>query len=244
MSRSPLHKGLLALGLVLVMVLAGYLVDLASLVHPQRLQDLLGKAGFLAPVFYMALMALAVVIAVIPSLPLDVAAGAFFGPLLGTLYSALGATAGAMASFLIARYVGREFIAKHLQGHINFCTRCSDRLLIRVIVVSRLLPFVSFDVVSYGAGLTKMSLKAFTLATFLGMLPLTLVYNYFGAVLVFNQYLAMFFGLLLVVLVFLVPRWIERYDLFSLRQYFDHTGVDKAAELPIGQGGEPRMPKK
>lgn len=243
MNSLPLRKGLLALGLVLVMVLAGYMVDLASLVHPQRLQDLLGKAGFLAPVLYMALMALAVVIAVIPSLPLDVAAGAFFGPLLGTLYSALGATAGAMVSFLIARYVGREFIAKHLHGHINFCTRCSDRLLTRIIVISRLLPFVSFDVVSYGAGLTKMSFQAFSLATFLGMLPLTFVYNYFGAVLVLNRYLAMCFGLLLVALIFLVPRWIERYDLFSLRQYFHHAGDVEAAELPIGQGGEPRVPK-
>jgi uncharacterized membrane protein YdjX (TVP38/TMEM64 family) len=48
---------------------------------------------------------------------------------------------------------------------------------------SRLFPVVSFDIISYGAGLTKMSLGNFSVATFLGMLPLTFIYNTFGSVL-------------------------------------------------------------
>ncbi|MFZ2088114.1 MAG: TVP38/TMEM64 family protein [Desulfobaccales bacterium] len=199
------------------------MVDLAYWLRLERIHDLLGKAGWLAPLIYMCMMALAVIIAIIPSLPLNVAAGAFFGPLLGTLYSTLGATVGAVAAFLIARYLGREFIDRFIRGHNNFCIQCSNRLLTKVIFISRLIPFISFDVVSYGAGLTQVSLRAFTLASFFGMLPLTFIYNQFGAGLVMNQALAISLGFLMVILMFIAPSLIERYNLFSLRQYFRHA---------------------
>ncbi len=219
-NRSIFLKILIGLGLVLVVLLTGQAVNFAYWLKPERIHDLLGQVGWLAPLVYMCLMALAVVIAIIPSLPLNVAAGAFFGPLPGTLYSVLGATIGAAAAFLIARYLGREVIERFIQGHINFCSQCSDRLLTKIIFISRLIPFISFDVVSYGAGLTKMTLRAFILASFFGMLPLTFIYNQFGAGLVLNQALAVSLGILMVVLMFIVPRLIERYNLFSLQQYF------------------------
>ena len=222
LKRLILIKGVLALSLVLFLFLAEHLWDIVSLFHPDQIQEILAEAGILAPFLYMIIMALAVVISPIPSVPLDVAAGAFFGPLLGTIYSAIGALGGAVASFLIARFLGREVIERFLGGHINFCTKCSDRLLTKVIFFSRLLPIVSFDIISYGAGLTKMSLKTFSVATFLGMLPLTLVYNYFGSVLVVGRGLALILGLIMVFFFFVFPVLIERYDLFSLREFFQH----------------------
>jgi uncharacterized membrane protein YdjX (TVP38/TMEM64 family) len=160
-------------------------------------------------------MAVAVVVSPIPSLPLDIAAGAFFGPLLGTVYSVIGALGGAVASFLLARYLGRQAIERYLKGHINFCNDCSDRLLTKIVFLSRLLPFVSFDVVSYGAGLTKMSLRNFAIATCLGMIPLTFIYNYFGSVLVFENRVTLILGFLLVILFFLMPKWIEKKKLIG-----------------------------
>ncbi|MBA3966433.1 MAG: hypothetical protein H0X47_11770 [Nitrospirales bacterium] len=62
----------------------------------------------MAPVVFMGLMALAVVIGPIPSLPLDIAAGAAFGPLLGATYAVIGAEIGAITSFFIGRALGRE----------------------------------------------------------------------------------------------------------------------------------------
>ena len=143
MNRSIVIKGVLALSLVLFLFLSEYVWDIVSLFHPDRIQEILVKAGSLAPFFYMIIMALAVVVSPIPSVPLDVAAGVFFGPFLGTIYSAIGALGGAVASFLIARFLGREMIERFLGGHINFCTKCSNRLLTKVIFLSRLLPFVS-----------------------------------------------------------------------------------------------------
>lgn len=222
MNFGTIDKRLL-IALVLILFGADYLWDLTSYIPVERIQGVLGKAGSLSPLLYMTVMALAVVIPFIPTLPLDIAAGAFFGPFLGTLYSAVGATAGAAVAFLLARYLGREFIERFLSGHINFCTQCSDRLLTKVVAISRLLPFISFKVVSYGAGLTMMSLRSFSAATFLGMLPITFAYNYYGsAILTANRGMVLLLGLLLVSFLLWFPRLVERYDLFSLRQYFKH----------------------
>jgi len=195
--------------------------EISSYLNPARINAWLDFAGDLAPLLYIVLMALAVVISPIPSVPLDLAAGAFFGPLLGTLYSAAGALGGAVISFLIARFLGRELIDRFLGGHINFCTTCSDKLLTKIVFLSRLLPIISFDVISYGAGLTRMSLKRFSLATFFGMLPLTFIYNYSGSVLVFGTGLTIILGLSIVILFFLAPLLIEKYDVFSMSKLFE-----------------------
>jgi uncharacterized membrane protein YdjX (TVP38/TMEM64 family) len=195
--------------------LSQFFWDISEYFQPGRIRVLLEGAGLYAPMAYMFLMALAVVVSPIPSLPLDMAAGAFFGPILGTLYSVVGALAGAVVSFLLARFLGRELIERFLGGHINFCTRCSDRILTKIVFLSRLIPVVSFDVVSYGAGLTNMSLGRFALSTFLGMIPLTFLYNYSGSVLVFGKGLAVGLGMVMVGLLFLVPRWIEKRGLMK-----------------------------
>jgi uncharacterized membrane protein YdjX (TVP38/TMEM64 family) len=221
LKRSHFIKIFLLLILVSILFLVQFLWDVTSYFNPEKIQKLLSSAGNFAPFIYIATMVLAVVISPIPSLPLDIAAGAFFGPFLGTLFSVAGALGGAIVSFMISRYIGREFIERFLGGHINFCTECSDELLTKIVFLSRLLPIVSFDVISYGAGLTKMSLKKFSLATALGMIPLTFVYNYFGSVLVIGKGLTIILGLVMVVLFFLVPRWIERNNLFSLRRWIN-----------------------
>ncbi len=220
--RSLLVKGILFIVLVLVLFLAQFVLDITPYFDPDKIKTWLVEAESFAPLVYMFIMALAVVISPIPSLPLDIAAGAFFGPLLGTIYSSLGALIGATVSFMIARLLGREWIERFLGGHINFCATCSNKLLTKIVFVSRLLPIVSFDIISYGAGLTKMSVKNFILATFTGMLPLTFIYNYFGSVFVVGKGLTIILGLILVVLFFLVPRWIEQNNLFSMRDLFEH----------------------
>jgi uncharacterized membrane protein YdjX (TVP38/TMEM64 family) len=222
--NSPLLKIVLLGVLVVSLFILQFFWDIESYFNSERIKDWLATTGGLAPVVYMAIMAVAVVVSPIPSLPLNIAAGGFFGPIPGTLYSVAVALAGAVVSFFIARLLGRELIERFLSGHINFCTACSNRLLTKVIFFSRLIPFISFDIVSYGAGLTMISLRRFTLATLFGMIPVTFVYNYFGSVWVFAPTKGMTIagGLAMVVLFFIMPYWIEKRDLFSLKKFFPH----------------------
>ena len=224
-ARRALAKAAIGAILVAALLLAPLLGDWVTLLSPDRLQTLLAEAGPFAPLALIGLMAAAVVVSPLPSLPLDIAAGALFGPLLGTLYAVAGALLGACTSFWIARLLGRELIARWLGGHISLCPTCSDRLLVRVIFLSRLVPFVSFDLVSYGAGLTAMSLGAFALASGLGMIPLSFLYVWFGSALRFPPSIVIPLGLATVTLFFLLPRWIEQHDLLGLARYFRHEGA-------------------
>jgi uncharacterized membrane protein YdjX (TVP38/TMEM64 family) len=222
MKPTTIFKILAFVALIALILILQLTLDVFSHFSPEKIEGWLQRAGVAAPLLYMGVMALAIVVTPIPSLPLDIAAGAFFGPLPGTLYSALGALGGSVISFLIARLLGRDLVKRILRGHISFCPRCSDKILTKVVFLSRLIPVVSFDVVSYGAGLTAMSLWKFALATFIGMLPLTFIYNTFGSVLVIRGWVSALVAVAFVALFFLIPRLIERRDFLKLKRYFPH----------------------
>ncbi len=212
--------------LVVMGVVLWRILDLGVILDPGRLEAWLLSTGPFAPGLFIVVMA-ATVLSPLPTFPLDVLAGSVFGPLAGTFYALTGATLGAMTSFLLARWLGRDLISRFLKGHINFCQQCSDKLLTKIVFMARLIPAVSFDMVSYGAGLTKMSWTKFGLATFIGMVPLTFLYVSFGRLLFENRTVAWIGGAIVVSLFFLLPRWIERYDLFSLRKFFVHSNSEK-----------------
>lgn len=222
-----MNKSVIKLTMLVVVVVGigcmEMLFDIGSFFTQDNLVRLLERVGSTAPLVFILIMACAVVISPIPSLPLDIAAGVFFGPFLGTLYAAIGALIGAVISFFIARSLGQEMVAKLFRGHILVCRKCTNNLMTKIVFFSRLIPFISFDIVSYGAGLTKMSVLRFSLATFVGMLPLTFLYTYFGSVLIINQWVGLGLGVVVVGLFFLVPRLIETRNLFNLKKYFQHS---------------------
>ena len=214
-------KWIMIISGVVIFAITQYYWDWKTILHPESIQIWLGRFGVAAPLVFMVVMALAVVISPIPSLPLDIAAGAFFGPVLGTLYAAVGALGGAVLSFLLARFLGRDLIERFLSGHINFCTQCSDKVLAKIVFISRLIPVISFDIISYGAGLTKMSLLIFSLATFFGMLPLTFAYTTFGASFTIGFGWATALGLVVVLLFFLMPRLMEKMNWMEMDPHAD-----------------------
>lgn len=186
-------------------------LDVQEFLDPERLVTHLRAAGPLAPVLFVLLMAMAVVISPIPSLPLDLAAGVTFGVVAGTAYAVIGAEIGAIISFLIGRALGRETLTRIFRTEIRFCERCSDRHLVLFVFLARLLPIFSFDLVSYGAGLTNMSLRAFAVATLLGMIVPTFALTYAGSTVISGGWLLVLLGLSMVALFLLIPRLVIRY---------------------------------
>lgn len=155
-------------------------VDVEQFLNPDRLVSVLESLGPMGPIVFIGLMILAVVVSPIPSLPLDLAAGIVFGPFWGTIYAVTGAEIGAIMSFLIGRVLGREVLNRLLSTNVTFCEKCSDHHLMVLVFLARLLPIFSFDIISYGAGLTTMSLRVFAIATLLGMIPPTFALTYLG----------------------------------------------------------------
>jgi uncharacterized membrane protein YdjX (TVP38/TMEM64 family) len=184
---------------------------LPEILTPEKLASLLRELGIAGPFALIGLMTLAVVVSPIPSLPLDLAAGAVYGPFWGAFYVLIGAEVGAIISFLIGRALGRDVVSRWLKRDVTFCEQCSDHHLLGLMVVARLVPIFSFDIVSYGAGLTKMSLKAFALATFVGMTPPTFALTYLGSAVVTVQWPFILAGGLLVLLFLFLPKWIMKH---------------------------------
>jgi uncharacterized membrane protein YdjX (TVP38/TMEM64 family) len=217
MRFSKILKATLALALILFLVFAWYRWNLSALFEPARIEALLEQIGPFAPLIYMALMAATAVIIPIPGPPLFVVAGALFGPFLGTIYAVVGSVAGALIAFLIARFLGRDIVESLVGKQVVICCECSEGLLAKIVFFARLLPLISFDVVSYGAGLTRMSLRSFTLATLLGSLPMTFIYHSFGSVLAVSSTTALVLGLAIVAILFALPYLAERYDIKRFR---------------------------
>jgi len=141
-----------------------------------RIRDL----GALGPLLVIALMILAIVFNPLPSAPVAIASGAIFGQLPGTLYVVIGAEIGAVLAFLIARTIGYGLTGKHLVDS-SWLGRCGSQNAMTVIVfVSRLVPFMSFDLMSYAAGLSAIKFWRFALATLLGLLPVSFALAYLG----------------------------------------------------------------
>jgi uncharacterized membrane protein YdjX (TVP38/TMEM64 family) len=186
-------------------------VDYERYLSPTVLIDWLRDAGPLAPLLLIGSMVCAVVIPPIPSVPLDLAAGAVFGPFYGALYAVIGAEIGAIGCFLLARVLGRDALSKLLKVETVFCQRCTDHQLMGLVFFARLLPIFSFDVVSYGAGLTKISLKTFALATLFGMAPPTFAFTYLGSSVISVQWPLILAGMIMVTFFLAAPKILMNY---------------------------------
>ena len=212
MKRMRHTTQLVKIGILAAFIGSSYMAfeayELDTLLTPARLVEYLHSLGWLAPVAFIVMMAAAVIISPIPSLPLDLAAGIAFGPIIGTIYAVIGAEIGAIISFLIGRALGREAISRLLRINVVFCEKCSDHHLMGLVVLSRLLPIFSFDIVSYGAGLTNMSLRAFALATLVGMIPPTFVLTYLGGSVSSLDGPLILFGVAMAVLFLFLPKLI------------------------------------
>ncbi|NKB82039.1 MAG: TVP38/TMEM64 family protein [Nitrospirales bacterium] len=185
--------------------------DIYEVMNPTQLVNYLHSLGGFGPVVFIVMMTTAVIISPIPSLPLDLAAGIAFGPMLGTVYAVIGAEIGAIVSFVIGRVLGREVISRLLGVNVVFCEKCSDHHLIGLVFVSRLLPIFSFDIVSYGAGLTNISLRAFALATLVGMIPPTFALTYLGGSIISMEWPLILSGLAVATLLLLLPKLMITY---------------------------------
>lgn len=148
----------------------------------EAFRDYLLGFGPWAAVVSIALMIFQSVAAPLPAFIITFTNGLLFGWLWGAVISWTGAMLGAALCFWIARSLGRPVVerlvggSKALEISDLFFARYGDR----TVLIARLLPFVSFDIISYGAGLTPIAFRNFLIATGIGQLPATLLYSYLG----------------------------------------------------------------
>lgn len=170
--------------MVLVVAGAFLVIDLYSgirLTDSMAVRRSVESAGAAGPLLIIMLIAMAIVMTPIPSAPIALAAGAAYGHIWGTLYVALGAEIGALTAFGIARFVGYDALMARFGARLESVRLFgSQNALMGIIFATRLVPFISFDIVSYAAGLTPLTTWRFALATMLGIIPASFVLAHFG----------------------------------------------------------------
>jgi len=175
---------------VLVLSLAGlylYLHQTGAFVvlfNQQSLRQIINNYGQWGPLLIIILMCAAIVMSPLPSAPIALVSGAVYGHTWGTIYILIGSLLGAIIAFSLARMLGYEAMQKRFGDSIKIKWLQSENRLMLVVGVSRLIPFISFDIVSYAAGLTSLGYIRFTVATLLGIAPASFLLAHFGSELV------------------------------------------------------------
>src|SRR5213593_1439473 len=144
--------------------------------------DWVGKLGPWGPVIFVGLYVVATVLFV-PGSVLTLGTGAVFGVVLGSVCVSISATLGATAAFLVGRYLARDAIARKIEKHEKFAT--IDRAVAdqgwKIVLLTRLSPVFPFALLNYAFGLTRVKLSHYVLASWLGMIPGTVLYVYLGS---------------------------------------------------------------
>lgn len=141
--------------------------------------DQLGPTG---PAIFILLYVAACVF-FIPGSALTLGAGAIFGVVRGSIIVSVGSTLGATAAFLIGRYFARDWIARKIGEKEKFAAidQAVGREGWKIVGLTRLSPAFPFSLLNYAYGLTKVSLRDYVLASWIGMMPGTIMYVYLGS---------------------------------------------------------------
>ncbi len=176
----PALKVVLAVAAVVLLLAAGKYLHVQEL-----LKDVLARIaglGMWGPVIFIAIYILASVL-FIPGAILTLGAGVVFGVVKGSVIVSIAATLGATCAFLVGRYLARDWVAGKIEGNQKF--KAIDEAVARegwkIVGLTRLSPVFPFNLLNYAFGLTRVSLRHYFFASWIGMFPGTVMYVYIGS---------------------------------------------------------------
>lgn len=190
---------------------------MVNLFTPDGFEQSVNRLGRWGALIYIGLIALSVVVSPIPGAPLAVIAGALWGTVLAGIYSVIGGFLGGLIAYYLGRTLGRSAIKALTGKMIVFSKRKGEIYLGWLIFGSRLLPVLSFDLISYGAGMTGLSLPIYATATLLGMIPSTFLLTYLGDAIVVDFPQGIVLSIIFLIILVGLPWGIRRYNWFGLR---------------------------
>ncbi|MDY6802302.1 MAG: TVP38/TMEM64 family protein [Cyanobacteriota bacterium] len=151
----------------------------------QRLIDALNwirDLGAIGPVVFIIIYILAAVL-FIPGSLLTLGAGFIYGVIKGSIFVSIASTLGATLAFIVGRYFARSWVSKQIEGKQKF--KAIDEAVAeegwKIVGLTRLSPIFPFNLLNYAFGVTQVSLRDYVVASWIGMMPGTVMYVYFGS---------------------------------------------------------------
>ncbi|MEC4984602.1 MAG: TVP38/TMEM64 family protein [Oscillatoria sp. PMC 1068.18] len=172
-----------------VIVVAGVIIAAKYFGILETAQQLLINAlewirelGVWGVVAFILIYAIATVF-LIPGSLLTLGAGFLYQVVFGSIIVSIASVLGATLAFLVGRYLARDKVAQLIESKPNF--QAVDEAVAKegwkIVGLTRLSPVFPFVFLNYAFGLTQVSLKDYVLASWIGMMPGTVMYVYFGS---------------------------------------------------------------
>jgi uncharacterized membrane protein YdjX (TVP38/TMEM64 family)/rhodanese-related sulfurtransferase len=168
----------LLFGLV-ILAAALWLVLYRNHLDPTVIEGAIRNLGLWGPVAHVALFAFGTVLFV-PGALFGLAGGVLFGPVWGTILNLSGATLGATAAFLVARYVAADWVRQKAGTRLDRLIKGVEAEGWRFVALTRLVPLIPFNLLNYALGLTRVPVVTYVLTSFICMAPGTLAYTWLG----------------------------------------------------------------
>ncbi|MHB8483291.1 MAG: TVP38/TMEM64 family protein [Nitrospiria bacterium] len=223
--RNSLLKLLLFLCVLGIFGILTHLTGVRSFLEQQRLQSWVQGFGALGPLIYIIVFMIAPSF-FLPGLPITVAGGVVFGPVLGTLYASVGSTLGAGLAFLISRYFARGQISDLLGPRLAAIDQGVQEKGWVYVAITRLIPVFPYNLLNYAFGLTRIRFFEYLFTSWICMLPATAAYVIFSSsllgVLKGKISKELMIGLILLVLVTVIPMIVRRRT-----KRFSPSGLEK-----------------
>ena len=148
----------------------------------ERMLDWIASLGAMGAVVFVLVYIVATVL-FLPGMILTLGAGFLYGVVIGSVLVSVASTLGAALAFLIGRYLARDWVSEKVSGSqkFNAIDEAIGREGWKIVGLVRLSPIFPFNLLNYSLGLTKVPLKDYFLASWIGMLPGTVMYVYIGS---------------------------------------------------------------
>lgn len=173
-------KRLILLLILTALVIWAWCYYSRGMLSPAMIEQYRDHYPISAVLLFMLVYA-ASVIAALPSLPLNLAAGFFWGGLAGGIYSTIGVTLGGWISFLAARWLIGQPLADHFESiWVRKVQEEFDRNGWKFVAFARINPIIPTGPLNYLLGLTSLSNRGFLWATFIFLLPPAIAVAYIG----------------------------------------------------------------
>lgn len=183
--KAPENRSAIVKTVITFLFIAGLLlytgieVRESRVISPQSIAVVFNQYRTIAAILYVLLL-IAAVMSPLPDAPVIIAGGFFFGPVNGSLLTILGQALGSYIDFLLARKLGKQFVQRKFPKAGDLINRYTHKLGWQTVFLMRLFPTLSFDTLSYIAGISDLSFRAYALATLAGLIPLAITTTMIG----------------------------------------------------------------
>jgi uncharacterized membrane protein YdjX (TVP38/TMEM64 family) len=204
-------------GVLLVAVIVGvfsalrfFHIDFSN-ISEEEFRTWVESFGIWGPFLYIIVYILRPLI-LFPAGVLSAAAGIIWGPLIGFLYLQIAANISSTVEFFMARYFIRRAVERHLKGRVANLDEKIERHGFLTVLLIRLIPNVAWDIQNLSLGLTRVKFRDYFFATFIGIMPGSFAFVFFGASLIkvlFNP--KNFWVIGIAILLFVGIYYLQRY---------------------------------